>query len=93
MALMASIDEHALHEHTIGLNNEQKTQAALFCFAVTTPHTDEFECVLTRPQFVTVIEQLKSINERNEVMDKHALRHAFIDTLKQINPHYSKDAA
>ena len=93
MALMASIGCHALHEHTSGLNAKQKANADKFCFAVETPHTSELEHDLTRPQFVTAIQELKTINERNEITDKRALRHAFIDSLKQINQHHSKDAA
>ncbi|EKO3881134.1 hypothetical protein P0F40_002901 [Vibrio metschnikovii] len=98
MALMAAMGGQELKEHTAGLSEKQKQNAETFCFAVSTYHVDELKHTLTLPQFVTVIQQLKTVNDNGEhngrkIMTKRDLRKAFIDLLNQINQEETQEAA
>lgn len=90
MAVMASIGCEALHEHTAGLSDAQTASAERFCFAIATPCAADYQHDLTRPQFVTAIQELKTINDIHQGTDKYVMRSCFIDTLNKIN---LKDAA
>lgn len=98
MALMAAMGGQEFKDHTAGLSDKQKLDAETFCFAVSTYHVDELKHTLTLPQFVTVIQQLKTVNDNGEhngskIMTKRDLRKAFIDLLNQINQEETQEAA